>query len=89
MGHLVLFNTFLTAAWKSMPVIVYCLAGLVVKASASRAENLGFDSRLHHGDFFRSCHTSGLKIGTPVAALSGSWHYRVSSGTGWPDVSIL
>ena len=59
------------------PLTEYRLAGLVVKASASRAE----DSR--------SNHTSDLKIGTPVATLPGAWHYRVSTGTGWPGVSIL
>ena len=34
-------------------------------------------------------HTSDLKIGTPMAALPGTWRYRVSTGTGRPDVSIL
>ena len=29
------------------------LVGLVVKASASREEGPGFESRLRHGDFFR------------------------------------
>ena len=28
-------------------------------------------------------------IGTPVATLPGTWHYRVSVWTGWPRVSIL
>ena len=37
----------------------------------------------------KSSHTSHLKIGTPVATLSGAWHYRISAGTGWPGVSIL
>ena len=32
--------------------VVYCLVGLVVKASASRAEDPGFKSRLCR-DFFR------------------------------------
>ena len=36
-----------------------------------------------------SSHTSDLKIGTPVATLSGAWRYRVSAGTGRPDISIL
>ena len=36
-----------------------------------------------------SSHTSDLKIGTPVATLPGAWRYRVSTGTGWPGVSIL
>ena len=64
------------------------LAGLVVKASASRAEDLRSESRLRR-DFSGSSHTSDLKIGTPVAALSGAWRYRVGAGTGWPGVSIL
>ena len=37
---------------------------------------------------FRS-YTSVLKIGTPVATLQGTWHYRVSVGTGWTGVSTL
>ena len=41
------------------------------------------------GSFFRISHTSDLKIGTPVTAVPGAWHYRVSVGTGWPGVSIL
>ena len=60
------------------------LVGLVVKASASRAEDPGFESRLRR-DFFRV----DSKIGTPVATLPGAWCYRVSAGTGWPSVSIL
>ena len=58
----------------------------MVKVSALRAENPGFESRLHQ-DFSRSSHTSDLKIGTPVATLTGDWHYRVSAGTGWPGAS--
>ena len=43
------------------------------------------------GIFSGSSHTSDLKIGTPVAALPGAWHwrYRVGTGTGQPGVSIL
>ena len=47
-------------------VIVRCglkghrLVGLVVKASASRVEDAGFESRLRR-DFFGSSHTSDLK----------------------------
>ena len=59
------------------------LVGLVVKASASRAEDPGFESRLRR-DFSGSNHTSDLKIGTPVAVLPGVWCYRVSAGTGGP-----
>ena len=64
------------------------LAGLVVKASASGAEDPRFESRLPW-DFSGSSHTSDLKIGTPVTTLSGAWRYRVSAGTGRPGVSIL
>ena len=41
------------------------------------------------GIFQGSGHTSDFKIGTPVATLPGAWRYRVSTGTGWPGVSIL
>ena len=41
------------------------------------------------GAFSWLSHTTDLKIGTPVAMLSGAWYYRVSTGTGWPGVSIL
>ena len=60
----------------------------MVKASASRVEDPGFESRLCR-DFSGSSHTSDLKIGTPVATLPGDRHYRVSAGTGRPGVSIL
>ena len=66
----------------------YRLVGLVVKASASRAEDPGIESRWRR-DFSGSSHTSDLNIGTPVATLPGAWHYRVSAGTGRPGVSIL
>ena len=58
----------------------------VVKASASRAEDPGFESRR---DFSGSSHTSDFKICAPVATLPGAWCYRVSAGTGRPGVSIL
>ena len=60
----------------------------VVKASASGAEDPGFESRLRR-DFYGSSHTSDFKIGIPVATMPGTWHYRVSAGTGLPGVSIL
>ena len=44
-----------------------------------------FDPRFPYVAFSRLSHTSGLKIGTPVASLSGSWLFRVSVGTGWPS----
>ena len=64
------------------------LVGLVVKASTSRAEDPGFESRLQQ-DWSGSSHTSDLNIGTPVATLPGTWRYRVSTETGQPGVSIL
>ena len=70
------------------PAAFYRLVGLAVKASASRAEDPGFESRLR-GDFSGSSHTSELKIGTSLATLPGAWRYRVGAGTGWPGVSIL
>ena len=65
------------------------LIGLVVKASASEAEDPEFNSGLHQRDFSGSSHTSDLKIGTPVATLPGAWPHRVSPRTGWLGVSIL
>ena len=62
--------------------------GLVVKASASRAEDPRFESRLRR-DFSGSNHTNDFKIDIPVATLPGSGHYRVSAGTGRSGVSIL
>ena len=55
------------------------------KASASRAEDPGFDSRLRRGDFSGLSHTSDLKTGTPLATLPDTWRYR----TGWTGVGIL
>ena len=62
---------------------IHSLVGLVVKVSASRAANPGFDSRLRR-DFSGSSHTSDLKHWHTHA-----WNYRVSAWTGWPSVSIL
>ena len=44
---------------------------------------------LSRRDFSGSSHTCDLKIGTPMATLPGAWRDRVSTGTGWPGVSIL
>ena len=64
------------------------IVSLVVKASASRAEDHWFEFRLRR-DLFGSSHPSDIKIGTPVATLPGAWRYRVSAGTGRPGVSML
>ena len=53
----------------------------MVKASASRAGDPGFESLLRRDFFPGSSHTSDLKIGTPVATLPGAWRDRVSAGT--------
>ena len=50
------------------------LVGLVVKASASRAEDPGFESCWQR-DFSGSSHTRDLKIGIPVATLPDAWCY--------------
>ena len=71
-----------------IPTPTHRRAGLVVKASASEAEDPGFESRWRR-DFSGSSHTSDLNIGTPVATLPGAWHYRVIAGTGRPGASIL
>ena len=67
---------------------VFVLVAGLVKASALGEKDPGFKSCLQQ-DFSGLNHTSDLKIGTPVATLRGAWHYRVSSGTGWPVISIL
>ena len=56
------------------------------KASASRAEDPGFESRLRLNFVSRSSHTSDLKIGAPVATLPDAWRYRIGTGTGRPGV---
>ena len=63
------------------------LLGPVVKASASRAANPGFDSLLRR-DFSGPSHASDLKIGTPVATMPRAWRRRVSAETGWLGVGI-
>ena len=71
-----------------LPLTPNRLVGLQIKASASRAGDPGFESRLRR-DFSESNNTSDLNIATPVPTLPGSWRYRVSAGTGWLSVSIL
>ena len=70
-----------------IPLPCYRLVGLVVMVSASRAQDLVFNSSFCCGDFSGSSHTSDFKTGSPVAALPGAWRYRVSAGTSWPGVS--
>ena len=74
--------------WLSLLPPPHRLVGLVVKASALRAEDQVFESCLQQ-DFSGLSHTSDLEIGTPVATLQGVWCYRISTGTGRPGVSVL
>ena len=62
----------MTVCQSGQPIQQHRLAGLVVKASASGAEDPGFESRLRR-DYSGLSHTSDLKIGTPVATLPGTW----------------
>ena len=66
----------------------YHFVGQEVKASASRAEDPGFESYLRR-DFSGLSHTSDLKTSTPLAILLGAWRYRVGAGTGRSGVNIL
>ena len=66
-----------------------CHVGLVVKVSVWRAADPGFESHFLCGYFSVLSHTSDLKIGAPVATLPGILSSRVSTGTGWPGISIL
>ena len=73
-----------------IPLSAHRLVGLVVKASTSRAEDPGFKSRLRQDfsvvesyQWLKNWHSSGY----PARRLA--WRYRVSTGTGWPGVSIL
>ena len=84
----VFFSVNFVRKSRTLPSTADRLVGLVVKASASRAEDPGFESFLRR-DFSVLSHTSDLKIGTPVATLPDAWGYRVSAGTGRPGVSIL
>ena len=68
---------------------IHRLVGPEVKASASRAADPGFDSRLRREDFSGWSHSSDLKFDTPETILPGVWRYRVSAWTGWPGVGIL
>ena len=82
--HTILHSSGLSAVLCGMDRLV----GLVVKASASREEDPGFESRLRR-DFSGSSYTSDLKICTPVVTLPGAWRCSFSAGTGRPGVNIL
>ena len=62
--------------------------GLVGLVCLESGRSGGFESHLQQ-DFSGLSHRCDLEIGTPVATVPGAWHYRVSTGVGWPGVSIL
>ena len=70
--------------WLCKYISCYRVFGLVVGVSASIAEDLGLSPGCDGG-----FHTSDLKTGTLVTSLPYAWCYRVSAGTGLPDVSVL
>ena len=72
----------------SITLLSPALWNLVVKASASRVEDPWFESRLRW-DFFRVDSYLWLRNWNSSGYLPGAWHYRVSTGTGQPGVSIL
>ena len=70
------------------PVSKDRLVGLVVKASASRAEGPGFESRLRRDLFRGRVIPVTSKLALQLATLPGAWRCRVSTGcqytvTGW------
>ena len=67
---------------------VHRLVGLAVRR-LPRERKVPGSNPACAGIFSGSSHTCDLNIGTPVATLPDAWHYRVSTGTGRPGVSIL
>ena len=63
------------------------LVGLVVQAITSRATDLGSISCFCSGSFSRSSNSSDFKTDNSVTALPGAWRDRVSTWTGWRDVT--
>ena len=73
---------------RSFTEIHYHLVGLVVKVSASKAEDPGFKSCLCQdlsGVESYQSHKNWHSSDYPASV----WHYRVSTGTVWSGVSIL
>ena len=72
------------------PTNSFCsrLVGLVVKASASRAADLGSNPAFDL-DLFPDRVIPVIKIGTPVATLPAAWCHRVNAGTSRPGVRKL
>ena len=86
-GHLVVGRH--CKLWCSGLLLLFdCLVGLVVRRPPQE-RHTWVRFLLHCGSFSRSSHTSDWKVGSPVAVLLGTWHCRISPGTGWPRVCIL
>ena len=90
------FEPKLTPREKSPVLENFLRGGSNLRHCGQRAQILptsysgpGFDSNCCHGSFSRSCHTSDLKVSTPVATLPDAWCSRVLAGSCWPVVSIL
>ena len=78
----------LAATLRQKLLIKHRLVGQVVRRPPRERKVPGSNPACA-GIFSGSSHTSDLKIGTPVATLTGAWRYRVSTGTGRTGVSIL
>ena len=83
-------------AWWAASLMYHCLSCLIptrlvdlVVRCPPRERKIPGSNPAWAVIFSGSSHTSDLKIDTPVATLPGAWHYRVSTGTGRPSVSIL
>ena len=81
-------SSFGFASFSAARLLSDRLVGLVVRRPPRERKVPGSNPACD-GIFSGSSHTSGSKIGTPVATLPGAWRYRVSTGTGRPGVSIL
>ena len=92
---LCIFQKIVSLSWCIIQQSVFyschvdCLIGLVVKKSASRVADPGFEFCLRHWDFSGSSHTTDPKIAHLVATLPDAWCFWFSTGTGLPGVSIL
>ena len=73
----------------AVAVEMYRLVGQVVKASASRAEDPGFESRLRREFFLGRVIPVTSKLALQWLPCQAPGVIGVSTGTGWPGDSIL
>ena len=85
---LILSPTHFIFGWTVFTYSMNRLVGIVVRCLPWQRKIPGSNPACA-GIFSGSSHTSDSKIGTPVATLPGTWHDRVSTGTGRPGVNIL